>query len=90
MVSGRLPDGLFPYFGLATDADAAFPCGTRQPLLVTGSFSRLPEVKRLDSRMRVRKPSMRTGTLLRGTPRIAKIISAASPGALALEVIPTP
>ena len=54
------------------------------------SVPRSPAVNRLDSLMRVRSPSMSTGIGFRATPRTTKIISAASPGASALEVMPTP
>src|SRR5271166_2048215 len=49
------------------------------------SASRWPAVKRLDSRTRVRRPSITAGIGLLGMPRTTKIINAASPGASALD-----
>src|ERR1700688_500667 len=49
-----------------------------------------PARKRLDSRTRVRNPSITAGIGSCGTPRIVKIISVASPGESMLEPMPTP
>src|ERR1700719_920882 len=49
-----------------------------------------PARKGLDSRTRVRTPSITGGIGSCATPRTRKIISAASPGASALDVIPKP
>lgn len=54
-----------------------------------GAASPLPTRKGLDSRTRVRRPSMTGGTGSCATPRMTKIISAASPGESTLELIPT-
>src|ERR1700731_4244381 len=47
-----------------------------------------PARKRLDSRTRVRTPSITAGSGSCGTPRIVKIIKTASPGASTLEPMP--
>src|SRR6266705_5306845 len=49
-----------------------------------------PARNRLDSRTRVRKPSITGGTGSCGTPRTRKMTSAASLGESALEPMPTP
>src|SRR5882762_4331510 len=49
-----------------------------------------PARNRLDSRTLVRTPSITGGMGSCGTPRIRKIISAASPGESTLEPMPTP
>src|SRR6516164_11717279 len=69
-------------------ASGDFAAGTLQPR--TDSSPRFPAVKRLDSRTRVRRPSITAGMGSCVTPRITKIIKAASPGESALEVMPTP
>src|SRR6516162_3988899 len=76
-----------PGYGLLT-ASGDFAVGTLQPR--TGSSPRFPAVKRLDSRTRVRRPSIAAGMGSCATPWMTKIIKAASPGESALEVMPTP
>src|ERR1700676_4203453 len=49
-----------------------------------------PAWKRVDSRTRVRNPSITAGIGSCGTPRMVKIISAASQGESTLEPMPTP
>src|SRR3984893_7420408 len=50
----------------------------------------VPARKRVDSRTRVRNPSITAGIGSCGTPRMVKMISAASPGESTLEPMPTP
>src|SRR6516162_8670244 len=83
----RLQSHGAPSYGVSI-ARRDFAAGTLQPR--SGSSPRFPAVKRLDSRTRVRRPSITAGTGSCHTPRMTKIIKAASPGESALEVMPTP
>src|ERR1700742_5054622 len=67
----------------------ALAIGTRQTAR-RGSAPAFPARNRLDSRTRVRNPSITAGIAGCSTPRITKIISAASPGESTLDVTPTP
>src|SRR5438445_13492086 len=73
---------------LETRGGVFLAAGIEHPLLAGASPK--PARKRLDSRTRVRNPSITGGIGSCATPRIRKMTSAASPGASALEPIPTP
>src|SRR6266403_4220270 len=80
-------------FGRDADAVAGFGCvflAAGREHRRCGWASPKPARNRLDSRMRVRNPSINGGIASCGTPRIRKRTSAASPGASTLEPMPTP